>query len=119
MSKLAKEIRAIVSRPQELKINLPALDYTKITEDYSTTPTYSLKYRIGVEFSAQVYITEGESAEHKSHVVNQVRRAIVEEVFGEFRPIINKLRISIISRDHTEAASLLEELHRQMFTDGT
>jgi len=115
MSKLAKEIKAIVGRPTEQKINLPTLDYAKITEDYITTPTYALKYRVGVEFGAQVYITEGESTEHKNHIVNQVRRAVVEEIFGEFRPIINKLRISIINRNHTEAEGILEELHKQMF----
>jgi hypothetical protein len=47
-----------------------------------------------------------------------VKRAMIEEVFGEFRPLIIEMRRSLYDEDTQRVRTLLARLEEQMFTDG-
>jgi hypothetical protein len=61
---------------------------------------------------------EWDSVELRSEALRNMKRAMIEEIFGEFRPIILELRASVYDNDLTRMRTLLAELENQMFTDG-
>lgn len=116
MSKLAKAIDATttgnVREARDLKLN-----YLDITEETSIVSHYSLdkQYRIGVAFRQTIYISERDNF---SDAVLAVKRAMIEEVFGEFRPYIIEMQSALYVEDRARIRTLLAELENKMFADG-
>lgn len=78
----------------------------------------AIKYDIGVRFGAAEYVpnTIKHSEERAlDFAIKKVKRAVVEEIFGEFRPLITQMHIELLNGDFNKALALLEELDNQMF----
>jgi hypothetical protein len=53
--------------------------------------------------------------DYMAHVLDKVRRDVIEEVFGEFRLPLRELRHNLYDRDCDKAMETLESLEKQMF----
>lgn len=122
MSKLASKIDDVLTG-QHRTSRLPTVRYTDIK--FNTGPT---QYEYGVEkelilevkLRTKAWVNEQEwnNTEIRSNIIRDLKRSMVEEVFGEFRSIIIELRSSIYDGDTNRTRTLLAELEQQMFTDG-
>lgn len=117
MSKIAKAITCQVNghdyRSEPIK-----LDYTKInfeTETISGTLGRAIKYRIGFKLETSALADENQDP---SSMIEATKRAMIEEIFGEFRPLLYKLRASLYDRDLREADKIAAELDHIMFREG-
>jgi hypothetical protein len=58
---------------------------------------------------------KGPDAEKMADFVYGVKKSVVEDVFGEFRPLIIEMRTAIYDEDTTRLRTLLAELENKMF----
>lgn len=79
----------------------------------------SKQYKIGMTISKTVFLdnTDVFSSEVLPEVMIDLKRALVEEVFGEFRPYLIELRAALYEENTTRARTLLAEMEEQMFVD--
>ena len=116
MSKIAKAISYKIDRYEYDKP--PKLDYTTISynvQEMSDGIIRLIKYRIGLKIETSAFVEEGEDA---SSMIQCAKQAMIEEIFGEFRPMIYNLRASIYDRDFKQADKLLLKMHDLMFKEG-
>jgi hypothetical protein len=82
--------------------------------------SFAYEYRLEAHFGASTLVSNQPA--HESNVftdaIRATRRKIVEEVFGEFRPLIYQINEAIHNRDWNEASRLTGKLYHQMFEDG-
>ena len=120
MSKIAKLISANLSRQAERKYDVPKFNYADVSERSIKVQNH-IKYDIGVKLGAQVYIDDDLSLE-RTNVIDRavfgVRRAVIEEIFGEFRPLLNEMSVEIYNRDFDKIQSLINSLYEKMFVEG-
>lgn len=96
--------------------------------DVSTTvvdigyPNIGREFKIGVKLQATKWVDDTHlirSNENEpaivSDVLHDLKRAMIEEVFGEFRPIIIEMRSALYDRDNTRVRTLLAEMEQKMF----
>jgi len=83
--------------------------YTQVTSGFAK------QCKIGVTFEKYTWLY-GE--QEFGPALSDLKRAMIEEVFGEFRPIILEMRAAIYDRDDARMRKLLAELENQMFVDG-
>ena len=120
MSKLAKAINATVTgdvkATRDLKLNYLEVSKTVSEAEY---PRLAKKYKIGVKLETSCWLDERVGA-HSSYqdMLFSVKRAMIEEVFGEFRPLIIEMRRALYDEDTQRVRTLLAWLEEQMFTDG-
>jgi hypothetical protein len=118
MSKLSKMLLAEYTHDRKAVTDLN-MDYTKVDYVYErTTPVihdYSVKISAGI--NAFGYVRGSEKSENLQHhyVIKNMKKSIIEEMFGEFRPIIMDIRRSLFERDCYKAEMLLDKLQEQMF----
>lgn len=123
MSRLAQ---AITERDTgERKALQTKLKTVEITETF-TPANYAIDYSIGrmyqveARLGAKIYIDESK-IKHRSDIsvaVNDVRKQVIEEVFGEFRPLLIEMRVALYDADTTRARQILSQLEYQMFVEG-
>ena len=53
-----------------------------------------------------------------TEALRDLKRAMIEEVFGEFRPMIIEMRAALYDEDTSRVRRLLAEMEHSMFTDG-
>jgi hypothetical protein len=125
MSKLAKAIDYHTTG------NLSAIQNFgyKHTEIYIHThdniPKFAREYKIEVKLSAvkwfdpSALIDTGENEPAiRKEVYSTVKRAMIEEVFGEFRPLIIELQSAIYDKNLDRMRQLTAELEHKMFVEG-
>ena len=124
MSKIAKLITAEVSHPIERSASIPKFKFATVTAD-STKECLSfgqsIRYNIGVRLGAQVFINDDMGSEMYAEIKQatyNVKRAVIEEIFGEFRPFLNEMSISLYDRDLDKLQRLLDNLYDKMFSEG-
>ena len=123
MSKLAKAINATftgdVVASRKLKMN-----YTDIKFDASDQQTaYGVNrvYRVQAKFGMQRVVDKVSfdgNIDISKMVMTDIKRAILEEIFGEFRPYLIEMRTAMYDQDDTRLRTLLANLEQQMFYDG-
>ena len=121
VSKLAKAIDATftgdVVASRKLKMN-----YTEITLDrHAGYSHYGRVYKVQAKFGVQKVVdnSSGDSNFDISRLVlNDIKRSIIEEIFGEFRPYLIEMRTAMHDQDDTRLRTLLANLEQQMFHDG-
>jgi hypothetical protein len=120
MSKIAKAIDAVLTG--ERRATAPKFRYADVEMKFSTAviPHISNGVSLGFKMRKEAWLDEHEwdSVELRSEALRNMKRAMIEEIFGEFRPIILELRASVYDNDLTRMRTLLAELENQMFTDG-
>jgi hypothetical protein len=55
-------------------------------------------------------------AEKLADFMHNVKRSVIEDVFGEFRPLLIEMRTAIYDDDMTRLRTLLAQIENQMFT---
>lgn len=123
MSKLAKAI------DYQRTGNVAALsclgyNYTDISF-HSQKVDFAYEYKIEVKLSARKWFDETaliSSNENLSttrqEVYSSIKRAMIEEIFGEFRPIIIELQSAIYDKNLDRMRRLTAELEHKMFIEG-
>lgn len=94
---------------------------------YTTAETYSKDVNHGFEKQIRLSVTLKHDVFLSDSIVNNpdnfhaalydLKRAMIEEIFGEFRPLIIELRSSLYE-DKDRTRLLLAELEHKMFMDG-
>jgi len=72
------------------------------------------RYDIEVKLGASVSISQHEFA-HIRHFVDKAKRAVIEELYGEFRKPLLALEIAIAQGSRQEALEKTRKLYRDMF----
>ena len=117
MSKLSKAIsEAYTGEVRAAKNNLKYVEVNSSITDVKATVDRHYVFDIVAKFGARGIISDSIKGSH-SEVVKNVRRTVVEEVFGEFRPLINDLRIAMYRQDDHQAKAILDKLEYQMFQE--
>ena len=119
MSKLAKAIEATQTRNVRVSRDL-GLRYTDVQAgvvplDHLAAPLLSKEMFLGVKLQKKVWISDGEDMEIAMH---DIKRAMIEEIFGEFRPMLIEIRGALYDEDTVRARTLLAEMEQCMFRDG-
>ena len=119
MSKLvsavyAKQTGIRLPRPQPTPLNM-------LTVQESWSPSYpcDAEFRVGVELSQTMRVSEemvGNRGDALTTVTRVVKDAIIEEVFGEFRPHLRAIQLAIYNHDWETANTALQALEHQMFS---
>lgn len=124
MSKLAKAIEAKTYFNNARASMLPAPRYFEVSKqvnEISCEYSKEIQVRIGVKFESQVWISEVEllksNAPIDAALVN-VKRAMIEEIFGEFRQLLNDINIATYEGDMHKVRDLVAKLEHQMFIEG-
>ena len=92
---------------------------------HSKQTDFVKEYKIEVKLSATKWFdnsmlinsTENESA-IRQEILSSIKRAMIEEVFGEFRPIIIEMQSAIYDKNQNRLRTLVAELERKMFYEG-
>ena len=115
----AKDLKEVRARPDSI------VDVFSVKENFIEVDHFERQkhYNIGLTIGTSVWINQypGSSpkAENELHdAIYNSKRAIIEQVFGEFRPILMKLEREIFNGNKSEALGLIRELEKQMFTVG-
>lgn len=117
MSKLAKAIDATLTRnvraSRDLKLNYTTINL--LVNESVSTHNLSKELLLSVKIAKQCWYNESDDL---NDVLHDIKRAMIEEVFGEFRPLLIEIRGSLYDEDTIRAKTLLAELEDQMFRDG-
>ena len=119
MSKLIKSIQADVTNNYRVKpsryitseINMSPVEYM--------TGQIAKQVEIRVKIGASAWIEDISTkvpVDTYAEAVYDMKRGIIEEVFGEFRPLIIEMRTALYDEDTGRLRTLLAELEQQMFT---
>ena len=112
MSKLSDAIKA--RRTFEKVPNLQPMAFTTVSDSLDCPTPWARVYECGATFKVR-RVMDKEDAAHVEQTVGEARRMIVEEIFGEFRPMIYAIREDLFMRDHGAAMQKLDVLYRSMF----
>jgi hypothetical protein len=124
MSRLAKNL--VASETGRRFIDVTPLSTITVKDSFITDVSgdAAYEYRLEARFGASTLVNKA-SAEQSSadanvftDAIRAARRKIVEDVFGEFRPLIYQINEAIHARDWTEANNLTRKLYQQMFEEG-
>lgn len=116
MSKLAQQInstitnkRASIIEPYSIKMgmNINSMPYDPYANEVKFSCTFGVSY----------YIKEHEQ-DKIQYILSNVKKQVIEEVFGEFRPTLHKLRHELYSREYDKALNTLDTLQKDMFDVG-
>lgn len=98
------------------------LDVSIATQNVSY-PNIGREFKIGVKLQAIKWVDDTKLIHSKenepaivSDVLNDLKQAMIEEVFGEFRWMIIEMRSALYDKDNTRVRTLLAEMEHKMFT---
>lgn len=72
------------------------------------------KYNISVTLGTSVLISEHD-IDRIGDIINNVKRAVIEELYGEFRKPLIELEVIIAEGRQQEALEKVRKMHRDMF----
>lgn len=117
MSKLAKALQETVTGNVRAS-RAPSLNYTDISLRVSNVPHHLGKeYLLQATFQAVGWLDDSDVS-GRVGMVYSLKRSILEEIFGEFRPYIIELRTALYDEDLNRVQTLLAKLENQMFQEG-
>lgn len=76
--------------------------------------------RLGVTIQADAFVSDSASSDTVGDVkeaIYDLKRAMIEEIFGEFRPFLIEMRVAMRDEDKSRLRLLLSELEHKMFTE--
>lgn len=116
MSRLSEHISVtITNRRMPKPSSFISLEYTP-----SAVPEITNLYKIDFKasFGTSYYIDENLAVKGSpviEETLRNVKKAVIEEIFGEFRQPINELRHAIYEMDNDRAIELLKNIEKQMY----
>ena len=114
MSKLAEQINYAIQNKRAVD---NSFDF-KYNVSESLLPNHLQLVAFEATFGSRYYIDEAltyKDSEVLAETLKQVKRSVIEEVFGEFRKPLNELRHYLYNRDVPAALETLSNLERQIF----
>lgn len=115
MSKLSKALTA-TKHERVADFNYATFDETW---DPMNPPTDSYRYTITAKMGATIVVNEGLAVETGgaalTEAVRSAKRALVEEMFGEFRQPLIEINIAAMHRDYETVKRLSNQLLDNMF----
>ncbi len=112
MSKLAKTlVEHMTGVRAQNKIPCMSVDYNSIEVPINME---LIQYSLSVKFEKTFTVSRGKLGE----AIKDLRRAVIEEVFGEFRMGIIEAKHAAYTRDYEEALDALHKLDYEMFSEG-
>ena len=110
MSKLSENIRAV-----QLKQQVPYIMPLTVIETSIDSLTFPSRkcYSVAATIGMKTYI---DYEDNLDSVITNVRKAVVQEIFGEFRDPLKNLSIALHNRDLSQAHKIIDEIHQQMFS---
>ena len=122
MSKLAKMLTHTVTGDVRASrdLNMKYTSAKGICQEVNGTWGVEKQIRLGVTIQQDAFISDAinNTPDLFDYTLYDLKRAIVEEIFGEFRPLIIELRSSIHHEDRDRTRTLLAELEHKMFVEG-
>ena len=94
-----------------MKIPCMSVDYNSIEVPINME---LIQYSLSVKFEKTFTVSRGKLGE----AIKDVRRAVIEEVFGEFRMSIIEAKHAAYNRDYEKVLAALHKLDREMFSEG-
>ncbi len=84
---------------------------------YGTAKIYKVGVQIGnvAVIEDQLDIDKNSEALHEA--IMRTKKAVIEGIFGEFRPYFRQLEIAIYNYDYERAGKLLNQLENKMFEE--
>ena len=118
MSKIAKMITAgVTNDPGVPKLSLVKIKETMIPESYSNMTLRG--YNIGVYTGATKWIANSLTNDRVIELaIQDVKAAVIEQIFGEFRAPLAEMRASIYDNDLEKLRTQIFALEHQMFIEG-
>lgn len=117
MSKLAN---AVYAKQTGIRASTAPLTAMIVQEGWANlyTASYEREFRIGVELAHTIRVAEEISHDGRAltEAMQVAKNAIIEEVFGEFRPHVRAVELAIYKRDFDAALAALHALEQQMFS---
>lgn len=113
MSKLSKAIQHTITgnvraaRDMKLKYTDVSLRVNEVVYDL----VHEKEMMLQVQLRAKMFVAQ----DMMGHAKQDLMRAMIEEVFGEFRPFLIEMRAAIYDEDKTRMRTLLAEMEEQMF----
>jgi hypothetical protein len=125
MSKIAELITAKITGDVKAVRTLN-MNLTEVRKDTTEVQSSMRRgYRIECRIGSVVYVDDGfpgDSQEAKEreimYAIETVKRGIIEEIFGEFKPILREMAMATYDEDTRRLRSLLSQLEQKMFYDG-
>jgi hypothetical protein len=114
MSKLAKALEPAQTGNKIADQNIRHMQVISSIAESSSNFT-STEVQLKAEFRTKVFINENLSNESALEAIKDAKKAIIEDVFGEFRPFLLEAKVAIHQRDLHKALFILNELQQQMF----
>lgn len=121
MSKLVNAI--YTEKGQRTPVRAAVLDALTVNASIPTIKLdglYAYEYRIGVSLQHRVVLTDTVMQQSNSAALTDaiaaVKDAVIEEVFGEFRPHFRAVELALWNRDMDAALAALRTMERQMFS---
>ena len=112
MSKLAKTlVEHMTGVRVQNTIPCMSVDYNSIEVPINME---LIQYSLSVKFEKTFTVSRGKLGE----AIKDMRRAIIEEVFGEFRMGIIEAKYAAYNRDYEKVLDALHKLDREMFSEG-
>jgi hypothetical protein len=121
MSKLAKALDAtLTGNAKALQSDMNHVSTFFRTKEINFDPGRVVEFALGTKLEIKAWVNENDfRTDLSNNVKHDLRRAIIEDVFGEFRPLIIEMRAAIYyDRDMNKLRDLLIKLEDQMFTEG-
>jgi len=114
MSKLVDLLREVnMEKNKHLATSLVDMEASEVVQDSCSISCVILKaYKLSVELSFAGYCADKHEVEM---LRRKARRALTEEVFGEFRPMIILIERALFDRDFEKANKALLKLEATMF----
>ena len=116
MSKLCDKIEAV----QTGRVKLAREGYTvQIEEQWNSVvnPSYRTvsEYKLSAKFEVRGF-SGSDKREDLVHLKNMAKRQVIEEVFGEFRPLIRSIELALYNLDVAGAKTALRHLENEMMS---
>lgn len=124
MSRLAKHLKPSSTGRRSIEYGLmPSLDVREMAANSAeaAAPTVLSEYAIEARLRATCLIDDRSAQQADSvweDAVRSTRRKIVEEVFGEFRPMLYQLNEATHKRDWAAVNRGLRQIYDTMFEEG-
>jgi hypothetical protein len=123
MSKLAKAIvyqrTGNTSALQNFGYNYTDISFHAQKVDFVHEYKIEVKLSTRKWFDETALISSNENASAiRQEVYTSIKRAMIEEIFGEFRPIIIELQSAIYDKNLDRMRRLTAELEHKMFIEG-
>jgi len=115
MSKLAKTlVEHMTGVRVQNTIPCMSVDYNSIEVPINME---LIQYSLSVKFEKTFTVSRG-SRGKLGEAIKDLRRAVIEEVFGEFRMGIIEAKYAAYNRDYEKVLAALHKLDYEMFSEG-